>query len=168
MINFNEILESITLKDFIYFIIGVITVLSVIVENSKKLPFNPWTKLLDWVGKRVMSDIKHRLDNIEKQQKTNIEAINRLEEKMDDKFEENQRCADEKEAKRLRMSIIEFADSCRCGTHHTQNHFENVMRDYSDYIRYCENRKIPNHFIESEFRYIQEIYQECLKENKFI
>ena len=87
---------------------------------------------------------------------------------MDKKFEEKQKDDDEKEAKRLRSSIIEFADSCRIGNHHTQNHFENVMRDYSEYADYCEKHDIPNHFIDSEYRYIEDIYQECLRENKFL
>ena len=168
MINYNELLDSVTLRDIIYFIVGIITVLSVIIENSKKLPFNPWTTLLKWIGNRVLGDINRRLDIIEEQQKTNIEAVNRLEEKMNARFEETQRCSDEKEAKRLRLSIIEFSDSCRCNIPHTQNHFENIMRDYSDYIQYCEKNNIPNHFIDSEFKYIQEVYQKCLKENKFL
>lgn len=213
--NFNEILESITLQDIIYFFIGVITIISVAVEKIKKLPFNPWSNLLEWAGKRLMSDLNQRLKEIEEQQEANIDAVNILEKKMErkfeesekrqvdnfkavsnlehymeekleetekhmeekieeseklmeEKFEESERNADEKEAKRLRQSIIEFADACRCGIHHTQNHFENVMRDYSDYVKYCDAHKIPNHFIDSEYTYINELYQECLKENKFL
>ena len=83
-------------------------------------------------------------------------------------FKEKQKDDDEKEAKRLRAKIIEFADSCRVGDHHTQNHFENVFRDYSDYMNYCDTHDIPNHFIDTEYAYIQEVYTECLKENKFL
>jgi len=161
-------LESITLKDIIYFIVGTITVLSVVVEKAKKLPFKPWTHLLQWIGKCLTHNVDTRLTKIEQQQKANNEAIIELDKKVDRKFSEKQKDDDEKEAKRLRSRIIEFADSCRCGDHHTQNHFENIMRDYSDYVGYCELHDIPNHFIDSEFKYIEDVYQHCLHENKFL
>lgn len=161
-------LEPITINDLSYFIVGIITVLSVVVEKINSLPFKPWTHLFEWFGKCVTKSVDLKLEEIERQQKANIEAIIRLNEKVERKFEEKQKDDDEKEAKRLRSSIIQFADSCRVGNHHTQNHFENVMRDYSDYMDYCTKHDIPNHFIDSEYRYIEDIYQECLRENKFL
>ncbi len=163
-----EFLESITVKDLIYFIVGVITVLSIVVEKAKSLPFNPWTAIFEWIGSRITKGVNERLEKLEVQQKANINAINELDKKVEKKFEEKQRDDDEKEAKRLRASIIKFADACRVGTKHTQSHFENVIRDYSDYVSYCEKHNIPNHFIDNEYRYIEEIYQECLRENKFL
>ena len=163
-----EFLESITLKDLIYFIVGVITVLSIVVEKVKSLPFNPWTTLFEWIGSCITKGVNERLEKLEIQQEANINAINELDKKVERKFEEKQRDDDEKEAKRLRASIIKFADACRVGVKHTQSHFENVIRDYSDYVSYCEKHNIPNHFIDNEYRYIEEIYQECLRENKFL
>ena len=162
------LLEAITLKDIIYFIVGFITVISIVVEKAKKIPFHPWSHLFEWIGKSLTKSVSTKLEFIEQQQKANNEAIIELDKKVDRKFEEKQEDDDTKEAKRLRARIIEFADSCRIGNHHTQNHFENVFRDYSDYIDYCEKHNIPNHFIDSEYKYIEEIYQECLRENKFL
>ena len=79
-----------------------------------------------------------------------------------------ERHSDEKEAKRLRSNIICFSDSCRIGTHHTKNHFENIFRDYDDYKNYCKVHKFENHFIDGEMSYIESIYEECLRENKFL
>ena len=164
----SNVMDFITLRDISYFIVGFITVLSVIVERLKSLPFKPSTHLFDWIGKCLNQSVNTRLEQIEVQQKANNDAIIELDKKVDKKFEEKQRDDDEKEAKRLRSNIIQFADSCRVGNKHTQNHFENVMRDYSDYITYCEKHDIPNHYIDSEYKYIEGIYQECLRENKFI
>lgn len=164
----SNILDSITLKDISYFIVGFITVFSVIVEKVKSLPFKPWTRLFDWIGKNLNQSVTVRLEQIEEQQKANNDAIIELDKKVDRKFEEKQKDDDEKEAKRLRANIIQFADSCRVGDKHTQSHFENVMRDYSDYEDYCSKHDIPNHYIDSEYKYIEDIYQECLRENKFI
>ena len=164
----TKILNLISMQDFGYYIVGVITVLSIIVENISKFPFKPWSQFFEWLGKCLTKSVNLKLVEIEKQQIANKDAIIELEKKVEKKFAEKQEDDDTKEAKRLRARIIEFADSCRVGNHHTQNHFENVFRDYSDYIDYCDRHSIPNHFIESEYRYIEQIYQECLKENKFL
>ena len=163
-----QILDSVTLKDFIYFIVGSITALSVVVEKIDKFPFKPWSNFFGWIGRYLNRDIDKKLENIEQQQMANNKAIIELNRKVEQKFEEKQKDDDEKEAKRLRENIISFADSCRVGNHHTQNHFENVMRDYSDYEDYCKKHDIPNHFIDSEYKYIERIYQECLAEDKFL
>lgn len=166
--NTMELLKSITLEDVKGYIVGVIGVLSLLVEFNKKIPFSPWSLLINWVGKALTKDLELRLDSIDKQQKANNDAINELDKKVERKFQEKQKDDDEKEAKRLRANIISFSDSCRVGNHHTQNHFENIMRDYGDYISYCNQHNIPNHFIEAEYKYIKEVYSECLKENKFL
>lgn len=164
----SDILSLITLKDTIYFLAGIFMALSIFVEKVSKIPFKPWSKFFEWLGKCLTKSLNSKLVEIEKQQIANKDAIIELEKKVEKKFAEKQEDDDTKEAKRLRARIIEFADSCRVGNHHTQNHFENVFRDYSDYIDYCDRHNIPNHFIDSEYRYIEQIYQECLKENKFL
>ena len=109
-----------------------------------------------------------KLELIEQQQKANNDAIIELDKKVERKFSEQQKEADEKEAKRLRASIISFSDSCRVHEKHTKNHFENIMRDYDDYMVYCDKHNLENHFIEGEKQYIESVYQECLRENKFL
>ena len=163
-----EILDSVTLKDFIYFIVGTITVLSVVVERVEKFPIKPWSNFFRWIGNCLNRDMNEKLEAIEKQQMANNKAIIELDKKVERKFDEKQKDDDEKESKRLRANIISFADSCRVGNHHTQSHFENIMRDYSDYEHYCKKHDIPNHFIDSEYKYIEKVYQECLEEDKFI
>lgn len=163
-----EVLNNITLKQVIDFILGCIAILSVIIEFSHKIPINPWSFLFRKIGNCFNKDINIKLNELEKQQKINNKNIEKLEIKMEQKFKEKQHDDDEKEAKRLRSHIISFADSCRTGQLHTQVSFQNIFRDYSDYVSYCELNDIPNHFIDSEYTYINEIYQKCLKENKFL
>ena len=163
-----EYLKNLTLGELFNYIVGAIAVVSFLVEKSKKLPFKPWSALISWFGKCLTKDLAIDLQDLKKETKANNEAIIELDKKVDKKFKEKQKDDDEKEAKRLRAKIIEFADRCRVGDHHTQNHFENVFRDYSDYMDYCRIHEIPNHFIDTEYAYIQEVYTECLKENKFL
>ena len=165
---FDGFLESVTLKDAIYFIGGIIAVLSIIIERTKSLPFQPWTHLFRWIGKNITGSLETKLDELERKQCANNDAIVELEKKMDEKFREQKKDADEKEAQRLRESIISFADLCRCGNKHTQTHFENVMRDYDKYKAYCTEHGIPNHYIDSDYRYIEDLYQHRLRNNDFL
>ena len=166
--SIESILAGISLKDIIYFIVGVTGVLSVIVEKTKALPFNPWSKLLKWIGDIMTKGISDKLDSLEQSTIANKNAITDLEKKVEDKFEEQQKEDDEKEAKRLRSNIINFVDSCRNGDAHTQTHYEDVMRAYDDYISLCKKRGIQNHFIDSEYKYIEELYHEKLRTNDFL
>lgn len=163
-----DALEYVTLRDVVYVLVGVSTLISVLIEKSKNLPFHPWSRLFKWLGNNLTEDLHERLEQIEQQQAINNEAITELNKKVDNKFREKQEDDDTKEAKRLRARIIEFSDSCRIGNHHTKTHFENVMRDYSDYAQLCEIHNIPNHYIDSEYHYIEGIYQKCLRENSFL
>lgn len=161
-------LSSITLQDIVNWGIVILGILSVVVEFIEKCPIHIWSPLISWVGKSLNKDIKEHLKELEERQKESGKAIEELKEHVDLRFRENERSQDEKEAKRLRASIISFADSCRVNNHHTQEHFKNVFRDYDDYINYCEKHDIPNHYIDEQMDYIRDIYQRCLKENKFL
>lgn len=170
-----EFLETVTLKQVFDFIVGVIAVISVFVEFNKKIPFHPWSFIFSHIGKALNSDMRKKLDDLEERQNTNINEIKELkndivnmEQRMTKRFDDSAEEADIKEAKTLRSRIIEFADSCRVHQKHTKTAFENITRDYDDYVDYCERRKIPNHFIDAEFEYIKGVYSECQEENKFI
>ena len=164
----ETVLADVTLKQVFDFIVGIIAVFSVFVEFSKKIPFHPWSFLLSQLGKAINRDMRDKLDEVERQQNTLKEAVNELKLDMERRFNESATEADTKEAKRLRARIIEYADSCRVHQKHTKTAFENITRDYDDYVEYCRKRNIPNHFIDAEFAYIKDVYAECQEENKFI
>lgn len=177
-------------------VFGLIIILTSFVEVSK-IKINPWSSLFGFIGKALTKDIsndikemaedikniKQDVNNLEESTKSNSKAIEGLDKKVDEKMSELnkelkeyvdlsnaklKKDSDEKEAKRLRANIIQFADSCRVGARHTQNHFENIFRDYDDYIEYCRKNDIPNNFIDTEKKYICEVYNKCIRENKFI
>ena len=199
-----DYLTNIGLKQIVEIIVGILLIVSALVEWNKKLPFQPISSFISWVGKNLMKnfidDIDARFDGIdlkfdeinskfkgvndtfEKLEKTHKKisddlekttkesniAIKELGKMVDERFKEHKKEADEKEAKRLRAGIISFSDSCRVKDRHTKKHFENIFRDYDDYIAYCSKHNIPNHYIEGEYEYIQSVYQKCLRENSFL
>lgn len=171
----STFLETVTLKQVFDFIVGIVAVVSVIVEFNKKIPFHPWSFVFTQIGKALNKDVRSKLDELEQKCDANNKAIKEvkkdvgdMEQRMTQKLENSEVNSDTKEAKRLRARIIDFADSCRVHQKHTKTAFENITRDYGDYMEYCEKHDIPNHFIDAEFEYIKEVYSECQKENKFI
>ena len=71
----NELLESISLKDIMCFILGGIAVLSVVVEKISNFPFKPWSQLFEWLGKCLTKSMNTELEQIKQQQQTNNEEI---------------------------------------------------------------------------------------------
>ena len=176
-------LNGLTVRQCIEVVVGLIAVVSFIIEWDKKLPYHPASSFISWIGRNLMKDalkeLNKKIDEMEKenkekclalseQQKANNEAIIELSNKVDKKFEEQKKEDDEKEAKRLRANIICFSDSCRIHEKHTKRHFENIFRDYDDYMMYCEKHNLANHYIDEEYEYIKGVYQECVTENKFL
>lgn len=161
-------LENMTVRDLINTIVGIMAVVTLVIEFTKKLPWKPLTHIVEWFGSTLTHKLDEKVELLTTQTKANNEAIIKLDEKVDRQFLENQKEQDEKEAKRLRASIICFSDSCRIDTQHSKSHFENIFRDIDDYKTYCEKHDIPNHFIDGEVAYITEVYEHVLKENKFV
>lgn len=163
-----EVIESFTVGEVIKYIVAIIGVLSVLVEWNKKIPWHPWSHIFSWVGKQFTKTIDEKIENLDRQVKDTNKAVQGLREDMERKFDEKQRNDDEKEMKRLRADIISFSDDCGRHTHHTKVHFENIFRVIDDYNKLCEEHNFPNHFIDGEVEYIKSVYEECLKDNKFL
>ena len=93
----DTFLANITLKQVFDFIVGGIAVLSVVVEFSKKIPFHPWSFLLSQLGKALNSDLRTKLDELERRQDTINTAVNELKQDMEQRFHESATEADTKE-----------------------------------------------------------------------
>jgi len=146
--------------------LGALALLSVFVEITP-IKWNPLTSLFSWIGCRFTASLNSKLDALEKQQKENSDSIEKLRVDVEERFVKAGHDADEKEARRLRAAMLSFSDSCRSGARHTKAQFENVARDYDDYLSICSKRNLQNHFIDSEMEYVKEVYNKCLHENSF-
>ncbi len=178
----NDFINSIlnmTLEQIIQTIILISGIISIMIEKSKKLPFNPWSKMFEWIGSKFNKPLYEKIDKIEKDNNCTKElivemrseyrtSIQSIKEDYNSRIDKMEKDSDEKEAKRLRANIICFSDSCRLDKNtYTKQHFENIFRDYDDYILYCEKQKIPNHFIDSEYNHIRRVFEERLKDPNF-
>lgn len=117
---------------------------------------------------RELVKLDEKIDSLDRQERENKDSIDELRTEMGERFTQVAHEADGKEARRLRATIISYADSCRIGVPHTKTQFENVFRDYDEYLKICEKRGIENHFIDEELAFVRVIYQQCVSENKFL
>lgn len=75
----------------------------------------------------------------------------------------------ENDAKHARRRIIVFSDECRRGLPHSSEHFDNVLDDITAYRNYCETHPgFKNEKAAHSIRYVEEVYDQTKKENKFI
>ena len=75
----------------------------------------------------------------------------------------------ENDAKQARRRIIVFSDECRRGLLHSSEHFDNVLDDITAYRNYCETHPgFKNEKAAHSIRYVEEVYDQTKKENRFI
>ena len=75
----------------------------------------------------------------------------------------------ENDAKQARRRIIVFSDECRRGLLHSSEHFDNVLDDITAYRNYCETHPgFKNEKAAHSIKYVEEVYDQTKRENKFI
>lgn len=132
--------------------------------QASKLEMNPWTWIFKEIGKLVNQDIMEQLNRLEKETKKSAEIAG----KEIEVLREEERIIVKKDVKRIRWNIIVFADELRMDVQHSEEHFNHILDDISDYEYYCKQFDIENEKINASVDLINKVYQECLKENKFI
>jgi hypothetical protein len=111
-------------------------------------------------GRKKISnaEIAEKLDKQGKQ-------ISALEKSFEKKSEDDE----EKETKACRRRILRADDEIRMGMRHSQDFFEDVLRDVDFYENYCdEHTHFKNRCAESAIRNVTATYEKCKKENDFL
>ena len=139
-----------TLGEVIAWIAGAVIVLSGIVQISP-IKLNPWS----WLAKRIGRAI-------------NAEVIAKVG-KLEDDIEAMHAGMDEKAARDARSDILRFGDELRLGIKHSKEAFDNILVAINEYDEYCqEHPKFKNRMTDITKRYIEDIYDKCLRENTFL
>lgn len=101
--------------------------------------------------KSVVSEIKLQLSSIQDQLTNHINAY-----KKDN-------------ADQSRSRILRFGDEARRGLPHTQEHWEDVLRDIDTYEQYCDKHdEYVNSKAVSTISFLQSRYEEHLEQNDFL
>ena len=122
---------------------GIVVVLSLFIQWTPSIKWNPWTSLFKWIGNVINGDIRKKIDSMAK-------AI------------------DDNEKDRIRWEVLEFANSCRNGTKHSKDEFEHIVALNEKYKALLAKTKDSNGVFEAEYEYIVELYKERLRKNDFL
>lgn len=149
---------------------GVIGILSLIQMAPVKL--NPWTSIgnilrkgLGALGRMFTKDL---IDTMQKQDRVDQEMkddIKRLTEALEGHILRGR----EEHMITIRHRILYFGDSVRRKEPHSEEYFNQILADITQYERYCaQHEEFQNSRTVLTIQRIKEEYQECLKEDKFL
>ena len=128
----------------------VVAGISAVVEKTSKT-VKPLTKLARAIGRAINGDLIEKVDSLEKK----ITLM--------DQDEQLQR------AKDARTRVLRFGDELIHDVRHTKEHFDDVLRDITEYEKYCdEHPKFENDQMHITAEHIKETYHKCLKEHSFM
>jgi len=144
-----DIFSKITFKNGLS-IGAILLVIILSLIQVSKIQINPWDAILRWIGNRLNSDIKKKVDEVEK--------------KLDKHILESET----KDLRDTRQYILDFANSCMYGRKHTQEQFRFVIKKCDEYEKYVEENHIKNGEITSAIVYIRRLYSKCMQNNSFL
>lgn len=68
-----------------------------------------------------------------------------------------------------RRRIIVFADECRRGEKHSEEHFKSILSDIDIYERYCSKHEdFKNKQAVLSIQFVTDCYDDCQRDNNFI
>ena len=144
-----DIIDFIKVKDGISIGLIILFVILSLIQVSK-IQINPWDKILGWIGNKLNSGIREKVDEVEK--------------KLDKHISESE----VRDLRDTRQYILDFANACMYGRKHTYEQFKFVIKKCDEYEKYVEDNQIKNGEITSAIAYIRKLYDKCRQNNSFL
>lgn len=141
---------DVTVSQIVGWIVGGLVTVSGLIQIAP-IKLAPWSWLAKHIGRAINAEV--------------IEKVDKLEADLD----EMKRTNAESRAKQNRTVILRFGDELRLGVKHSKDSFDNILQTISDYDTYCKaHPDFKNKIAEVNERYIEEVYEICLKNNTFL
>ena len=129
---------------------GILLILMTLVQISP-IKIDPWTWLGRIIGRAINGEVLEKVETLTKDVRNN---------KADD---------DDKWASLKRSHILAFGDEIRLGVDHSQERFDQILLDISEYEQYCDTHpEYKNDKAPVTIDLIKKTYKKCLEENKFL
>ena len=167
-----EAISKLTVGELVTYIALFLAGAATVVEKTSKT-VKPLTKLARAIGRAINGELMEKVDNLEANfdnkvdnlEKTFGEKVDNLDQKIEKMDQEEQM----QRAKAARTRVLRFGDELIHNVHHTKEHFDDVLRDITDYENYCdEHPKFENDQMHITAEHIKETYYKCLKEHSFV
>lgn len=124
--------------------------LSAIIEISP-IKVNPWSWIARKIGRAINGEVIEKVEKLEAD-------LGKLRDTVD-----------ERAAKDARTRILRFGDECLHGDKHSKEHFDQILRDITDYEEYCDHHKdFKNNTAVLTIGSIKSIYQQRLRDHDFL
>lgn len=156
-----ESISKLTVGEIVSYITLCVVGISAVVEKTSKT-LKPLTKLAKAIGRAINGELMEKVDSMEKTFDSKVDSLEQKIEKMDqnDKLQR---------AKDARTRVLRFGDELIHDVRHTKEHFDDVLRDITEYEKYCdEHPKFENDQMHITAEHIKETYHRCLKEHSFL
>ena len=122
------------------------------------IKINPWSFLARTIGKAMNKDMMDKLEVVQ----TDVTNLK-------EKHDELRNRMDKDDADDCRTRILRFADELRRGVEHSEEFFNQILDDISDYERYCaEHPEYKNSKAVNAIAEIDKVYQKCMEKNSFL
>ena len=145
-----EAISKIPVGEIVTYIALFLAGVATFVEKTSNT-VKPLTKLARAIGSAINGELIEKVENLDQK----IEMI--------DQEEQLQR------AKAARTRVLRFGDELIHNVHHTKEHFDDVLRDISDYEKYCaDHPKFENDQMHITADYIKSTYRKCLETHSFL
>lgn len=145
-----EAISEMTVGELVSYITLIVAGAAAFVEKTSKT-MKPLTKLARAVGRAINGELMEKVESLEKK----VEKMDQ-----DDKLQR---------AKDARTRVLRFGDELIHDVRHTKEHFDDVLRDITEYEKYCdEHPKFENDQMHITAEHIKETYHKCLKEHSFL
>lgn len=130
-------------------IIGTLATMTVLQVAPIKI--NPWTWIARAIGRAINAEVIAEVGNL----KQEVQTIKKN--------------TEEHEAKSARVRILRFGDEILHDVKHSQEHFNQVLLDITEYEEYCSKHpEFRNNVTGITTKRIMETYEKCLKDNNFL
>lgn len=134
---------------FVTAVVGAFATLTVLQVAPIKI--NPWTWIARAIGRAINAEVIAKVDKLE----CEVQTIKKN--------------TEEHEAKSARVRILRFGDEILHDVKHSQEHFNQVLLDITEYEEYCSKHpEFRNNVTGITTKRIMETYERCLKDNNFL
>lgn len=168
IMSFKQIIEEI-FTDRGPIIVVFIIMMSCIQVSPLKI--NPWSALVRWAGKHLNKGVVEKIDEVEGkvgEVNTKIDSVNDKVVALENQLNEHIEIADNKEIRRQRKSILDFASNLMRGLNYSQEHFEFIIAECDSYKQYCKDHDILNGVADISIAEIKRIYNDHYRSNTFL
>lgn len=144
-----EAMTEMTVGEFVGYFLLIAGGIAVAIEKTSKT-LKPLTKLARAIGRAINGEVMEEVKQLKKD------------------FNEMKETEDMRNAKAARSRVLRFGDELTHDVHHTKEHFDDVLRDITDYNNYCDSHpNFENDQMHETAEYVKAIYRECLKNHSF-